>query len=108
MFFSSIISTGDVYPRAYNGEGCRDGDLEKQFRSEGRRDVCHGDNQHYKSGKYFFAGKKMTRGIAVERDTPPENCVKPDTLYFADDSAYHIADLTDAQVEELVCYFRPF
>jgi hypothetical protein len=34
--------------------------------------------------------------------------VKPDTLYFAYDSAYHIVDLTDAQIKELVCYFRPF
>jgi hypothetical protein len=102
----AIPSNWDIYSRAYTGEGCNNRDLLNQFRNEGRTDVCHGDNRHYKSGLYRFAGKKMIRGMEMaDRDVAPEECEKPNTLYFADDSSYTISDLTDTQVEELVCFY---
>jgi hypothetical protein len=41
--------------------------------------------------------------MSAARDVAPEDCIKPNTLYFADESSYAISDLTDAQVEKLVC-----
>jgi hypothetical protein len=104
MSFAAIPTNWDVYTRAYTGENCYDGNLKNQFRSEGRSDLCHGDNLHYESGKYYFASKKAIRGMTIEERDEPQECVKPDTLYFPDDSTYAISSLTDAQVEELVCY----
>lgn len=99
---SSIPTNWDVLTRAYTAEGCADKDLLNQFRSESRSELCHGDNRGYKSGNYRFAGKKI-RGISDARDVVSEDCVEPDTLYFADDSSYNISGLTGAQVDELVC-----
>jgi hypothetical protein len=104
MSYVAIPSNWDIYTRSYSSEGCNEKDLIGPIRSEGRTELCAGNNKHYKSGQYFFSNKK-TRGVAVERDEVPQDCVKPDTLYFADNSAYHIADLTDAQIEGLVCFW---
>lgn len=104
VFIAAIPSNWDVFSKAYRGETCNNGDLVQQFRSEGRTSTCHGsagDSERYRSAEYFFPGKKV-RGMTAARDVAPEDCVPADTLYFADETAYAISNISDEKVEELV------
>jgi hypothetical protein len=99
--FANIPGNWDIVSDAYAGDHCDN--LINEFRSNGNAFVCHGDNRHYKSAGYHFFSKKRGTYIST-RDASDEECVRPNQLFLADKTTYAISELTDEQVEELVCY----
>jgi hypothetical protein len=98
--FANIHSDWDIVTDAYAADNCGNS-LINEFRSNGNKYVCHGDNRHYKGAGYHFFSKK--RGTYIDtRNASDEECVKPNQLFLADGTTYAISGLTDDQITELV------
>jgi hypothetical protein len=99
--FANIPSDWDIVSDAYAADRCVG--LVNEFRSEGRKFVCHGGNRHYKSaGYHFFSKKRGTYMVTRDTPAPEEECLKPNQLFLGDGTSYDIVGLTDAKVDELV------
>jgi hypothetical protein len=103
--FANIPADWNVVTDAYSDDYCAS--LVNEFRSNGNRFVCHGDNKHYRSAGYHFFSKK--RGTYIDmRAASDEECVKPNELFLADGTTYAISGLADDQVAELVCISKSY
>jgi hypothetical protein len=98
--FASIPGNWDIVSDAYAAERCGDS-LVNEFRSNGNKFICHGDNRNYKSAQYHFFSRKRATYTST-REASDEECVKPNELFLADTTSYDISGLTDDQVTELV------